>query len=570
MLEAHLFYHCDKNVLLKLFLMEQQITYYHPIMDIFQKHVHLKKLLKRRSNGYEYIFPVEYIDHVEHFFNKDSLCVLVKFPGFVHKMINAIDSITFKNIENHQDIQIMKDKIHNELPEKTRMALFDYQYQTLLYAQTKNKLLIADDPGLGKTLQAICISALYQEKWPVLVVCPSSVKKMWANEYMKWLDINKDDIHIVNSGKDFCVKKVTIISYGLLHVIDNHKFDFIICDESHSIKTYNSKRTKLLTPILKKANRVILLSGTPALSNPLELQTQVSILFDTFINYHEYAERYCLKRLEFNRVKYYGYKELDELFNILTESVMIRRNKSDLITNIPEKTRHKVYLSLSAEKIKEFDVLKKELEKNNNIYTKKYDMMALFRKIGALKTDGIIHYFSTHNVYQEKIIIFAHHLSILDKLEEELKNNHVKYISIRGDTKSSDRQVLIDQYQDPHSDIKVALLSLTAAGVGITLTAAKKVYFTELFWTPGLLLQAEDRAHRHGQKNKVDIFYMVAKNTIDDAIWRSIMYKMRFCTNTFDGKVKNLEIDSIIRDISHLDTIFDKEEQPSAKRQKIK
>lgn len=539
----------------------------HMVIQNFGKnHQELKQLLEKDLVTGSWKFHVKYLGDIERILQDESFCVLITIPLFLKKMIGQTSPVHFKDIRSFKKIHKINDNINNNLPLETKNALFEYQYDTLIYAHIKKKLLIADDPGLGKTLQSICISALFRENWPVLVVCPSSVKKMWANEYMKWLNIDESDIKIMD-GKDMTLSQINIISYGMLHKIDHIKFDFIICDESHSIKTYNSKRTKLLSPMLKRAERVLLLSGTPALSNALELLTQISVLFNTYIDYHEYADRYCHKEMEFNRIKYYGYKNLDELHNILNESVMIRRIKSDIITDIPEKNRHKIHLELPVEKLKEFDELKRELDQNENIFTKKFDMMTLFRKIGELKVDSVIEYFSKYNVYDEKIIIFAHHLHILEKIEDILIKKNIKYINIQGSTKSTERQKLIDNYQDTMQDIQVALLSLTAAGVGITLTAAKKVYFTELYWTPGLLLQAEDRAHRHGQTDKVNIYYMIAKNTIDEAIWRTISHKMKFCTNTFDGKVKKLEIHSIIENYPTFDfDIFEKIK--SYKRQK--
>lgn len=550
MLNARLFYESERQISLRFHIDERKIDHHHPIFDQIDSDTNLSRYLrKKKDNQYEYTFHFKHLEHVCHFINKESYCDITPLPEFVHKMLKKLSPVTMKKIETFDKIYAYHDRIKEKIPEETRHVLFDYQYQTLLYAQLRPKILIADDPGLGKTLQSICISALFPEQWPILIVCPSSVKKMWSNEYIKWLGYDKGKISIID-GKKTLIKDINIVSYGQVHKVESYPFNFIICDESHSIKTYNSKRTLTLSPLLKKAKHVLLLSGTPALSNALELFTQICILFGIYINYHDYASRYAHKRIEFNRVEYYGYKELDELHNILNESVMVRRNKSDIITNIPEKSRHKIYLELTDEKMKEFNDLKDELQQNENVYTKKYDMMALFRKIGELKSDGIIQYFSDHNVYNDKIIIFAHHLSILDRIEEELNKGNIRYISIRGSTKSSDRQGLIDDYQNPEKNIQVALLSITAAGVGVTLTAAKKVYFTELFWTPGLLLQAEDRAHRHGQLDKVNIYYMVAKDTVDDSIWRTIMSKMKFCTNTFDGKEKSLQIDSVIRDIS--------------------
>lgn len=150
--------------------------------------------------------------------------------------------------------------------------------------------------GLGKTIQAIAVAAKYMEDWPILIICPSSVRMSWANEFMNWLHVKEEDIRIILKGSQELDGKINIISYDLaIKVIENQlKFNFVIIDESHFIKNRNAKRTVAVGRIACTARRVIMLSGTPALSRPEELYNQVSflqpLLFPTF---HSFAYRYC-------------------------------------------------------------------------------------------------------------------------------------------------------------------------------------------------------------------------------------------------------------------------------------
>ena len=150
--------------------------------------------------------------------------------------------------------------------------------------------------GLGKTLQAIAISSRYREDWPVLIVCPSSVRMSWANEYMKWLKVPEEDIRVILKGNQPLDGKINIISYDLTGKVVQRQqnFGIVIIDESHFIKSRTAKRTASVGRITCTARRVIMLSGTPALSRPEELYNQINflqpLLFPTF---HAFAYRYC-------------------------------------------------------------------------------------------------------------------------------------------------------------------------------------------------------------------------------------------------------------------------------------
>ncbi|XP_064401348.1 SWI/SNF-related matrix-associated actin-dependent regulator of chromatin subfamily A-like protein 1 [Halichondria panicea] len=124
-----------------------------------------------------------------------------------------------------------------------------------------------------------------------------------------------------------------------------------------------------------------------------------------------------------------------------------------------------------------------------------------------------------------KIIVFGHHMSVLNGLCEALDKKAITYIRIDGKTPADRRQALCDQFQ--HSEqCQVAVLSITTANAGLTLTAASTVIFAELFWNPGILVQAEDRAYRIGQKSSVNVHYLIAKDTVDDFIWPLIQNKL--------------------------------------------
>ncbi|KAB7502383.1 SWI/SNF-related matrix-associated actin-dependent regulator of chromatin subfamily A-like protein 1 [Armadillidium nasatum] len=194
----------------------------------------------------------------------------------------------------------------------------------------------------------------------------------------------------------------------------------------------------------------------------------------------------------------------------------------------------------------------------------------------------------------KKFLVFAHHRIMLNSISETCEEQKVHYIRIDGSTNSESRQKLVDHFQtDPNT--RVAVLSITAASSGITLTAAQLVVFAELYWNPGLLIQAEDRAHRIGQVDSVLVQYLVAKGTADDFIWPlvqsklNILNKVGLSKDSFSGaastkqKANNKEgimkYFSEIKDEEFLNDLFDdipesssssqSSPSPSVKRKKL-
>jgi SNF2 family DNA or RNA helicase len=144
----------------------------------------------------------------------------------------------------------------------------------------------------------------------------------------------------------------------------------------------------------------------------------------------------------------------------------------------------------------------------------------------------------------DKFLVFAHHVTMLDAIEQCVVEANSGYMRIDGSTQSFERQERVVQFQqDPHT--RVAILSLTAASTGLTLTAANKVVFAELYWTPALLLQAEDRVHRIGQTREVFVVYLLARGTVDDVIWPLIAEKLDVVGNTLNGAVSTMDFRTV-------------------------
>lgn len=422
-------------------------------------------------------------------------------------------------------------------PSLTR-SLMPFQREGVNFAVSKQgRLLLADDMGLGKTIQAICIAAYYRKEWPLLVVTPSSVRFTWAEAFRRWLpSLTPDSINVVVKAKDSLRSGlINIISYDLLSRMDKQQpgnpFNVLIMDESHFLKNMKTARCKAALPLLKVAKRVVLLSGTPAMSRPAELYTQILAVRPTlFPRFHEFGIRYCDARQMTWGWDYTGSSNLGELKLLLEECLMLRRLKSEVLSQLPAKQRKVVTVTIDGINTRTKAALSaaaKQLAKGHrNKMEEKEALLVFYNHTAEAKLQAIMEYITDMlECGREKFLVFAHHKLVLDHITTELEKKNVGFIRIDGSTPSAERQQLCERFQYS-AKICVAVLSITAANMGLTLHSADLVIFAELFWNPGVLIQAEDRVHRIGQTSSVNIHYLVAKGTADDHLWPMIQEKM--------------------------------------------
>jgi len=419
--------------------------------------------------------------------------------------------------------------------------LMPFQKEGIQYGVSRNgRVLIADDMGLGKTVQALGLASYYRQAWPVLIICPSSVRFAWEEAITRWLpSVDKEDVTVITKGKDYVgAGKFIIVSYDLVSKknedLRRKNFQFIILDESHSIKDHKSVRTKAIEPCLKEAKYLVLLSGTPALSRPIELFSQLNALDPGLFRYpSEYGNRYCDgKMIKFGAREvpdFSGSSNMHELSLILNERCMIRRLKAEVLQQLPTKQRCLVVLDPAGVDTGS-KIMKEKKKENEKDALKGMDrrvfVLGWYQDTATAKLKAVTDYIKDLvNTKDQKFLVFGHHQVILKAVQETLEKLKVGYIFIDGSVSSADRKERVDKFQT-HDKTRVAVLSITAANSGITLTAAQLVVFAELFWNPGILTQAEDRAHRIGQTDSVVVQYLVARETADDVMWPMIQKKL--------------------------------------------
>lgn len=254
---------------------------------------------------------------------------------------------------------------------------------------------------------------------------------------------------------------------------------------------------------------------------------------------------------------YQGASNHEELHNLMKATVMIRRLKKDVLYQLPMKRRQQVFLELTEKDMKWISCLFCELEvvkgkitmckSEEEVKSLKLVQKNLINKIytdsAEAKIPAVLDYLGTIVEADCKFLIFAHHQPMIEAIHQFLLKKKVGCIRIDGTTPASSRQALVNDFQEKDA-IKAAVLSIKAGGVGLTLTAASTVIFAELSWTPGDLIQAEDRAHRIGQVSSVNIYYLLANDTVDDIIWDVVQNKLENLGQMLDGHENSLEVSS--------------------------
>ncbi|KAL9266259.1 DNA annealing helicase and endonuclease ZRANB3-like protein [Drosera capensis] len=309
-----------------------------------------------------WIFPMSSLSSAEKALGALTAKVEVEnLDPFVQRAISAAASIP--------DLRDRYDRIPDDLESK----LLPFQRDGIRFVlQHGGRALLADEMGLGKTLQAIAMTACVRESWPVLVLTPSSLRLQWASMIQQWLNIPASDIVVVLSQWGGSNKSgFTIVSStkgsvhldGLFNIISYDSV--VIADESHYLKNAQAKRTNASLPVLRNAQYTILLSGTPALSRPIELFKQLEALCpQVYKNVHEYGNRYC-KGSMFGL--YQGSSNHEELHNLIKATVMIRRLKKDVLSELPQKRRQQVFLDLAEKDMRQINALFREVNSTIHI-----------------------------------------------------------------------------------------------------------------------------------------------------------------------------------------------------------
>lgn len=428
-------------------------------------------------------------------------------------------------------------------------TLFPFQRQAVAFLEARNgRALIADEMGVGKTIQTLAWLHLHPEKRPIIIVCPASVKYNWKREIEKTLP-EEASIAVLSGTTPYRLKaEFLIINYDLLRYwwkrLRQMQPQVLVLDEAHYIKTATTQRTKATQKLAATIPHVIGLTGTPVVSRPIECYNAIQLIDPTvFPDFWTYARRYCNAKRGFRGWDFSGAANEDELHQKLTQTIMLRRLKADVLPDLPPKMRS--YIPLEINNRDEYDSADEDViqyirEEKGELAAesaKKAEHLVKFEKLRQLATEGklpqaiewIKNFLSSSD---EKLVVFAVHTATIDTLMNAFDGTAVR---VDGSVPTTKRHKAVTTFQK-QADCRLFIGNVQAAGTGLTLTSAASVAFLELPWTPGDLTQAEDRVHRIGQTCMTNIYYLLAAGTVEQEIVSLIDAKKKVFSTVVDGR----------------------------------
>ncbi len=448
-----------------------------------------------------------------------------------------------------RDLSEAETAIALDLPaEQLGGTLRPFQVAGVQYVLKTKRTFICDEMGLGKTVEALAAIAA-AGAFPAIIICPASLKLNWRNEALKW--IPGKTVSVWNGGANE-VADITIVNYDILSKMVTmedgkpvRRPDLlpraVVLDESHYAKNYKAQRTAYCKAIARGVPLRLALTGTPVLNRPHELISQLQILdrLEDFGGFWTFAKRYCDAKQGSWGWDFSGAANLNELNERLRSTCYVRRQKADVLKELPAKQR--TDLTVPIDNRPEYErAVADFLEWVRESYGKdawanamKAEQLVKIERLKQLcargKLTAALDWIESFLETEQKLVVFGVHQ---DVLEAVAKRFGVK--AITGETPVKARQEAVEAFQrDP--TVRLIVLNMKVGGLGLTLTAASNVVFLEQGWNPAEHDQAEDRCHRIGQTSSVNAWYLLADNTIDTAIYELIAAKRTVVTAATEG-----------------------------------
>ncbi len=441
-------------------------------------------------------------------------------------------------------------------------VLRPFQRAGVAYALRQRRTFIADEQGLGKTVQALAALEL-DDAYPAVVVCPASIKLNWEREAHIWLPerriavihgrtLGADDAEAVRDAD------VIVVNYEILDAhldsLARRRPRAAVFDESHYAKQPRARRTKAalaLAHCVPADGLKLALTGTPVMNRPNELVSQLRLL-DRLSDFGSGAE---LTR------RFATHASHDRLHWNLRAHCYVRRLKVDVLPQLPEKSHETVVVEIDNEqeyRLAERDVVAWLQSQPLDLGTIEAKISAALRAerlarlnylrqlSGRGKLAASLHWIEDFTASGEPLVVFADHIEI----QKAVLKRFPHAVHVLGSDSAAERDAAVRAFQEPDGP-ELIVCSLKAGSHGITLTRASNVAFLELDWTPARLEQAEDRTHRIGQRNAVTAWYLLAPNTIDTQLEGVLEAKRELIGAITDGRVdaERTVLDSVIRSL---------------------
>jgi SWI/SNF-related matrix-associated actin-dependent regulator of chromatin subfamily A member 5 len=456
-------------------------------------------------------------------------------------------------------------------------SLKDYQMVGLNWLISLHELgingILADQMGLGKTIQAIAFLAFLKEhkkiSGPHLVVAPNTTLTNWVNEFHKWfpscrvvkLYARKElrevtfDNELIDGQFDVCVTSYEAINI-CQHQLRKFRWSYLIVDEAHRLKNEMSIFSQNLRRF--KTNLKLLITGTPLQNNLHELWSLLNFILPRLFDSSDIFDQLLTGDSSTvdsngNSVKPSEEKTMEIISSLhkILKPFILRRTKENISQALPPKKEIQVYVGLSAKQVELYKslLLKKGVGLDSNHYM---NLLMQLRKVcnhpylfEGIEDENLPMYgdhlmeMSGKMVVVDKllkklykgnhrVLIFSQMTSMLNILEDYCLYKEWKYCRIDGDTDIEERDKQIEGFNKPGSKDFIFLLSTRAGGLGINLATADTVVLYDSDWNPQVDLQAMDRAHRLGQTRPVNVYRLVTQNTVEEKILERQAIKLKW------------------------------------------
>ncbi len=450
------------------------------------------------------------------------------------------------------------------LPSPYDKILRDYQKEGVQWLSMMRDSgfngILADDMGLGKTLQVIALLDSKVSGKTSIVICPASLIYNWEDEIHRFSKTLKCKCICGNAKQraqeiaSYSQYDVLLTSYDYIRrdieLYEAMTFYYVILDEAQYIK--NQKTRNALCVKKLKAEHKLALTGTPIENSLAELWSIFDFLMpDYLFNYHYFQAHY-----ESEIVKNHN-EEVQQKLKKLVAPFILRRNKKEVLRELPDKIEQNYIIDFSEEENKLYVAhlaqVNRELSQMVNMQnTDKITILAMLTKLRQLcceprlvfenihepssKLKACIHLIQTLKENKQKVLLFSSFTSMLELIADELYKEGISYYILTGATNKEERRELVERFQNDSTT--VFLISLKAGGTGLNLTSAEAVIHYDPWWNQSAQNQATDRAYRIGQRKKVQVFKLVMKNSIEEKIQKLQLMKKELA----DMFVENNEI----------------------------
>lgn len=493
----------------------------------------------------------------------------------IQENLEEIENVTVDDFwkENEQKWKKSLKKKY-KVPSTLQAELRAYQKEGFEWLAQRAEMnlgaCLADDMGLGKTLQSIALLLYRAKKGPALVVAPVSVLHNWKNEIEKFAPSLRPILlagtpeERSEQAKNIKKFDVLLCSYGILdkekELLGSISWDTVILDEAQAIKNHTTKRSQAAFAL--QANFKMITTGTPIENHLSELWSLFRFITPGFLgSFQSFTNRFILPLEKDSSI------ETQKTLQKMITPFVLRRKKHEVLTELPEKTEitlsvdmsdqeKNLYEALRQNAIEKIEELKKE-KKGTQHLAVLAQIMNLRKacchpslvntalEFESSKLKELEKILTELQENKHKVLIFSQFVEYLKIIKHFLEEKNISYQYLDGSTPLKKRKQAVEDFQDGQGDC--FLISLKAGGSGLNLTAANYVIHMDPWWNPAVEDQASDRVYRIGQKQKVTVYRLIIKNSIEEKILNLHSSKRDLADGLLNGtgKKSTLSLDQL-------------------------